>query len=101
MSDTEIESIGLTELRLNNNSGALHIPPSLIPGELPVTKDYLGPSLRPFQCLVPSLSKRILEPVTGTVLVYLAPLFVLNGLANTMTSKLLMPGLNTTRKLQY
>lgn len=37
----------------------------------------------------------------GTVSVYLAPLFVLNGLANTMASKLLMPGLNTTWKLQY
>lgn len=99
--DIKIESIELTELRVNNNSGALHIPPSLIPLELSVTKDYLGPSLRPFQCLVTSLSRRILKPVMGTVSVYLAPLFVLNGLANTMTSKLLMPGLNTTRKLQY
>lgn len=93
--------IGLTELRLNNNSGALHIPPSLIPRELPVTKDYLGLSLRSFQCLVTFLSRRILKPVMGTVSVYLAPLFVLNGLANTMSSQLLMPGLNTTQKLQY
>lgn len=99
--DTEIELVGLTELWLNNNSGALHIPPSLIPRELPVTKDYLGPSLRPFQCLVAFLSRRVLKPVMGTVSIYLAPFFVLNGLTNPMASKLLMPGLNTTRKLQY
>lgn len=81
---------------LNNNPGAFHILPSLIPRELPITKDYLGPSLRPFQSLVTSLSRRIFEPVAGTVPVYLAPLFILDGLPNAVTSKLLMPGLNTT-----
>lgn len=99
--DPKIGSIELTKFGLNNNPGAFHILPSLIPRELPVTKDYLGPSLRSFQSLVTSPSRRIFKPVTGTVPVYLGPLFILNGFPNAVISKLLMPGLDTTQELQY
>lgn len=98
---SNMEVVELTKLDFGNSSGVLHVPPRLLPRVRYVPKDHLGRSLRPIQSLIALLSRRILKPVTGTVLIYLAPHIVRKGLSNAKNSELLVPGLITAWKLQY